>query len=1051
MLISPLRSGPAWRSLVPALLFCMLLLAGRAAPAAAPSFMAFESGHVRPIALSADGTRLFVANTPNNTLDIFSVSDSGLTMTSRVPVGLEPVAVAVMGNSEVWVVNHLSDSVSVVSLAGSPRVARTLLVGDEPRDIVFAGSPRRAFITTAHRGQQRTDASLQGVPGAGDPQLTTPGVPRADVWVFDPANLGSGVGGRPLRILNFFSDTPRALAVSPDGNTVYVAAFKSGNQTTTIQEALVCDGFNPNQACTIGDVQAPGGNPGPATNAEGKQAPEVGLIVKFNNGTQAFEDELGRNWNSAVRFRLPDRDVFAVDANTLAQTAAFPHVGTVLFNMVANPVTGTLYVSNTDANNRSRFEGPGAFAGQTIQGNLAQSRITVISGSSVAPRHLNKHIDYTKLANDPAFDRGTRDHSLATPLGMVVSSDGQTLFVAAYGSSRIGVFSTAEIEADSFDPRRASAGYITVSGGGPSAMVLDEARGRLYVTTRFDNAVKVVDLATRTEQAALALPNPEPTHIVEGRPFLYDAARSSANGEASCSSCHIFGDLDDLAWDLGNPDDSVTTSPLTRFLAGDLALRFGKLLFGPESAVNGSDKAEDFHSMKGPMTTQTLRGMRNSGAMHWRGDRATGVFGDSAVDSTLSFKNFIVAFQGLLGNEQPLSEAEMDRFTRFQLDVQLPPNPIRNLDNSLNASQQRGRNFYLGPRASDGVDLSFLTSLLGGMTEQERANMGLPGLGGSLGNLGSLLGGEQTAFTCEGCHKLDPAQGFFGTGGQASFESLTQIMKIPQLRNMYTKVGMFGLPEIEGISTRENTNFLGDQIRGFGFEHDGAMDSLFRFFNGAVFRPTLNSGFPLINPDRTRRDVVEYMLAFDSDLAPVVGQQVTLSANNAAVAGPRINLLIQRAGTAFVSKELGGESRECELVARVVEAGVPAGFLFDPAAQAFNAADGSRRSDAELRALAATEGQEVTYTCVPPGSGRRIAYNQSTVLNGVQPLPAAPVPGESSVDDSQGGGALGLAGLAAAFVALLGAATLGRSGGGHRTQTGSRASGRRIDGGSPRG
>ena len=34
-------------------------------------------------------------------------------------------------------------------------VARTLLVGDAPRDIVFAGTGgNRALITTAHRGQQ---------------------------------------------------------------------------------------------------------------------------------------------------------------------------------------------------------------------------------------------------------------------------------------------------------------------------------------------------------------------------------------------------------------------------------------------------------------------------------------------------------------------------------------------------------------------------------------------------------------------------------------------------------------------------------------------------------------------------------------------------------------------------------------------------------------------------------------------------------------------------------------------------------------------------------
>jgi hypothetical protein len=48
------------------------------------------------------------------------------------------------------------------------------------------------------------------------------------------------------------------------------------------------------------------------------------------------------------------------------------------------------------------------------------------------------------------------------------------------------------------------------------------------------------------------------------------------------------------------------------------------------------------------------------------------------------------------------------------------------------------------------------------------------------------------------------------------------------------------------------------------------------------------------------------------------------------------------------------------------------GYLLDAAVGDFVAADGTRRTDASLRALAATSGQEVTYTCVPPGSGRRI-------------------------------------------------------------------------------
>ena len=115
----------------------------------------FESGPVRPVAMSPDGNRVFVTNTPDGYLEIFDVSAGFAAKEASVPVGLEPVAVAARNDSEVWVVNHVSDSISVVDVSAvPPRVVRTLLVGDEPRDIVFGGAGRnRAFITTAHRGQ----------------------------------------------------------------------------------------------------------------------------------------------------------------------------------------------------------------------------------------------------------------------------------------------------------------------------------------------------------------------------------------------------------------------------------------------------------------------------------------------------------------------------------------------------------------------------------------------------------------------------------------------------------------------------------------------------------------------------------------------------------------------------------------------------------------------------------------------------------------------------------------------------------------------------------
>jgi DNA-binding beta-propeller fold protein YncE len=913
------------------------------------TFTEFESGQVRPLAMSPNGARLFAVNTPDSTLEIFGITSGGITLQARVPVGLEPVAVAERDDSEVWVVNHLSDSVSVVSLVGTPRVVRTLLVGDEPRDVVFAGSPARAFITTAHRGQQRTDPSIADVPGAGDPQLTTPGVGRADVWVFNPANLGTTVGGKPIRIMTFFTDTPRALAVTPDKSTVYVAGFKTGNQTTSLIESEVCPGFDVNTPCTVADGStSPGGHLGPATNFEGKPAPAVGQIVKFNNSTQQWEDELGRNWNNAVKFSLPDRDVFSINANTLTQTASFAHVGTTLFNMATNPVTGKLYVSNSEAINNVRFEGPGNFGGSTVQGHLAEMRITVISDSTVAPRHLNKHIDYTKLAGDPGFDPTAKNHSLSTPTDMAVTSNGRTLFVAAFGSKKIGVLDTTALENNTFDPRTASANYIPVSGGGASGLALDEPRGRLYVMTRFDNSVKVIDLATKQEIATATLPNPEPSSVVEGRPMLYDATRFSGNGEASCASCHIFGDMDDLAWDLGNPDDAVKKNPIPINFGDAATIALGKILFGTRGDINGTNNADDFHPMKGPMTTQTLRGLRNSGAMHWRGDRANGFFGISAFDSNLSFNNFIVAFQGLVGSPDLPSPAQMQKFTDFQLQVLPPPNPVRRLDNSLTTSQQRGRNFYFGNRPADGINIPFVSQLNDG-----------------------------TNFNCNGCHMVDASQGFFGTGGRSSFEGITQIVKIPHLRNAYAKIGMFGAPKVDFFQTNVQTTFQGDQIRGFGFVHDGVTPTLFHFLTAVVFAPQFTSGFPLINPNATRRDVEQFILAFDTDLAPIVGQQVTLTNTNGSAVGPRIDLFIQRAKAQFVSKALGGSVRETDLVAQVAQGGSVKGFLFDPGANNFIPADGGPRvSDGTLRALAATPGGEVTYTCAPPGSGGRLASNQ---------------------------------------------------------------------------
>ena len=890
----------------------------------AASFTTFESGHVRPLAMSPDNSQLFAVNTPDNRLEIFTITAAGLSLEASVPVGMEPVAVAARNNNEVWVVNHLSDSVSIVDVSTTPpRVVRTLLVGDEPRDIVFAGSDGdRAFITTAHRGQNSPYIDPNN-PG----ELITEGIGRADVWVFEADNLGSSLGGDYLTIVKLFGDTPRPLAVSPDGATVYAGIFHSGNRTTTIHSDAVCDGGATASSCSVGGATAPGGLPAPNVDINNQPAPEAGLIVKYDGSN--WKDELGRNWGGLVRFNLPDTDVFAINANTEPpqQTNAYSGVGTILYNMAVSPTTGKLFVANTEAINEVRFEGTRS-AGSTISsviGHQHETRISVINpgSGSVTPRHLNKHINYA-ISPAPA---GTAERSLALPRQLVISNDGNTLYIAAKGSDEVGIFDVAELENDSFVPD--SADHIHISGGGPAGLLLDENRDRLYVTTRFDNGISIINTALQQETDHLQLANPEPAAVITGRRFMYDARMTSSNGEAACASCHVDGDLDSLAWDLGDPTGSILNNPLETIF----------------SVNNPPQVYFDFHAMKGPMTTQTLRGMAGHGSMHWRGDRTGGndeanARPDSgAYNEVLAFKKFGVAFEGLLGRAGAGTDPEMQAFADFVLEVVPPPNPVRKLDDSLTTMQAAGEQFYSGP-VSDGIT------------------------------------------NCNGCHTNNPAQGFFGTDGQATFEFESQHFKVPQLRNMYSKAGMFGMPSLQFFNPGDNGH-KGDQIRGFGFLHDGSADTLLRFFNAQAFQ---FSGEP------QRREMEQFMFAFDSNLKPVVGQQVTLTDTNSSIASPRIQLLINQAvaGNAglIVKGSIGSESRGWHH-------NTGGTFSSDKSAE-------TPLTDTQLRNLATIPGQELTYTSVPPGSDIRMGINrdEDSFLDSDDNCPgtASPDPTDSDSD-----------------------------------------------------
>jgi DNA-binding beta-propeller fold protein YncE len=655
-----------------------------------------------------------------------------------VPVGLRPVALAVRDSGaglEAWVVNHLSDSVSVVAIdagdATLSHVVKTLQLGDEPRDIVFGGaSGEYAFVTTARRGQ------AANVPSA---NLSTPGTPRALVWVYEVDDLGAGIGGTPVNVIELFADTPRGLAVSPDGTTVYAAAMRSGNQTTIVGSGDVRSGGGPPSS-------PPGSTPDP---------PDNGLIVKFDSSSGNFEDEANTSWSPDIPFSMPDLDVFIVDATASPPDLApapnsIAGVGTTIFNLAVRPDNGTVYASNIEALNHKRFVG---FVGeiQGLKGHLVENRITLISGGSATAIHLNSHIDYDVPTGPPT----EVEQSLGLPLEMVFTSSGETVFVAAFGSSKVAVLDTDDLEAETIGTDR-----IDVAGG-PSGLALDETRDRLYVMSRFENKLTVIvkpgDSANRVVLQVLSLPTPEPAVVTDGREFLYDTAFSSGHGDASCGSCHIFGDMDKLAWDLGDPFGAIKPNPNPDVLGGGLP---------------------DFHPLKGPMTTQSLRGLPGQGPLHWRGDQTNAI---DPLDVPTDFRGFSAAFVDLLGRASEPSQGDFDDFRDFTMTLLYPPNPIRALDDVPTPSESAGENTFEN---------------------------------------------EATAaiFTCNDCHELPS-----GTNGESLDLNVVvpnaQAMKIPHIRNMYAKVGAY--PS------------AGPQLVGFGYVHDGIDYSLAEFLLTPAF--TMNA------------------------------------------------------------------------------------------------------------------------------------------------------------------------------------------------------------------
>ena len=617
-----------------------LLLFGAAAilcaSASAQSFVNWESPQVHPVDMTPDG-RLLAVNTADNRLLVYGVSGTSLTLLATVPVGLDPVSVRAQNDGRAWVVNHISDSVSVVDLV-TGNVIATLDTADEPADVVFGaptgGMPTRAFVSCSQANR---------------------------IQVFDVATL------QLTHTLPIDAEDPRALAVSPDGNTVYAAVFESGNGSTVLGggSALAAGGgFPPN---VVDDPTGPYGGQNPPPNAPGEPTgfipaktpgnPDlaVSLIVK-KNATGQWVDDQGTDWSAWIKgdaggglsasgrvtgWDLPDRDVAILDATAPAVTGYVPRLMNINMALGVKP-DGEVTVVGTDAINEVRFEAN--LQGSFLSVNLA--RIPTAGNPSVVD--LNPHL--AGIAPPlPSFDDTQRAQAIGDPRGVVWSADGQTGYVTGMGSNNVIVI-------DGNGGRDPATSTIAV-GEGPTGLVLSPNGQHLYVLNKFSGSISIIDVGTR-QVTEVPFFDPTPAAIRTGRKHLYDTHDGSGLGQVSCASCHVDSRMDRLGWDLGAPDgflDPRGADPTARNLG------MGIPTLEPSTALV---PFQPFHPMKGPMTTQTLQDIIGKEPLHWRGDRD-------------GLEEFAGAFVGLQGRAQAPSAQDMQEFEDFLATIHFPPNPFR--------------------------------------------------------------------------------------------------------------------------------------------------------------------------------------------------------------------------------------------------------------------------------------------------------------------------------------------------------------------------------------
>ena len=449
----------------------------------------FVSPHTNPIAMHQG--RVFVVNTPAGTLDVIDTATHEVR--DRVNVGIDPVSVAIRPDGkEIWVSNHISDSVSVVDIdPTSPlylQVVATVQAFDsqsratqfdEPMGIAFANN-EKAYVALSSDNQ---------------------------IAVVD-------VGTRQItNRLNITAQDPRAIKVR--GDKLYVIPFESNNKTQ------LSGGMKDN---IDGDLVT-------------FDAVEHSIVTNSKLS-------LGHVLDIVKHPDMPDRDLYIFDTRTDELIETVDTLGTLLYGLTVDS-KGRVFIAQTDARNDVNGRAGTKKHGLAEMDNRAfLNRITRVDHSN----EQSPQPTFFDLEPLPP-EHPQPGMAAATPYGISISDDDSLLVVTTAGSDQL-----ITIDADSgtifgrVDVDAVPRGIALSSNTQTDTM-------SAWVLNAVENTVSVVNIDDPSRPSVVGtVVLEDPTHptIKRGR-MAFETASASTTGTFACASCHPDGHTDQLLWVLHTP------------------------------------------------------------------------------------------------------------------------------------------------------------------------------------------------------------------------------------------------------------------------------------------------------------------------------------------------------------------------------------------------------------------------------------------------------------------------------------------------------------------